>query len=290
MNDIILQETKIKDLDYIVREYLVHSGYQETFNSMELERNQNDTNEDIKNETNALERKISEHMQDTQNNKMDIDDDNELIGKYSKDEAPEVRKRTLSIMLERMNDDQSEPDVFLIMNFLKERKIIQNMLMEKDYDSALEYFIKYFGEYYTKKEVNYKKIIVCLSTLKYLDKLKANDFLAAFEILNSLDRSYWTKDISINLYDANDKIIDKTIEELSALICYQNISEGELNYYFSEKESVFLANQINSLILELPGLSNESVLEKLLKQQILLNYSYNIVKNSPEEIIKIKIA
>ena len=28
----------MKDLDYIVREYLVHSGYQESFNAIELER------------------------------------------------------------------------------------------------------------------------------------------------------------------------------------------------------------------------------------------------------------
>ena len=125
--------------------------------------------------------------------------------------------------------------------------------------------------------------------MKYFNILKSNDYMNAFEILNNLDRSYWNENLNVNLYDQNDKIIEVNIEKLSTLICYQNISETEFNFYLNSKQIDFLSTQINSLILEMIGLSNESILEKIMKQQKMLSYTYNIIKNSPGEKISVII-
>ena len=163
------------------------------------------------------------------------------------------------------------------------------MIIEKDYDSAIEFFKKHFEEYATKKETNYKKILICLITMKYFYILRSNDFMKAFELFNSLDKSYWSENLTISLYDAQDKTFETNIEKLSALICYNNINESEFNYYLTDKQIDFISNQINSFILEMIGLSNESILEKIMKHQKMINYTYKLIKNSPGENISVKI-
>jgi hypothetical protein len=111
-----------------------------------------------------------------------------------------------------LDESDKNPDIFVIMNFLKERKIIQNMLMEKDYDTALSYFQANFQTYLNKKELNFKKIILCLTTLKYLERLRKNDYLSAYQILNKLDSTYWSKDVLVLMYDSEDKICDYTLD------------------------------------------------------------------------------
>jgi len=37
INDIFNEEIKLSEMDYVIREYLVHSGYQETFMALEDE-------------------------------------------------------------------------------------------------------------------------------------------------------------------------------------------------------------------------------------------------------------
>ena len=98
------------------------------------------------------------------------------------------------------------------MNFLKERKIIQNMIKEKDYDMALSYFENNFISFKSFKEFNFKKIVICLVCLKYLQKLSHNDYIEAYQILNNLGAEYWTKEITISLYDNQDKINDYSLE------------------------------------------------------------------------------
>ena len=98
------------------------------------------------------------------------------------------------------------------MNFLKERKILQNMITQRDYDTALNYFNTNFQSYINKKEINFKKIILCITTLKYLDLLKNNEYISAYHLLNSLDNTYWNKDICISMYDNENKIVDYTLE------------------------------------------------------------------------------
>jgi len=70
---------------------------------------------------------------------------------------------------------------------------------------------------------------------------------------------------------------------LSALLCYENILSSELKYFFSEKQTMLISDQINSLILELSGLSNESILEKIIKQENLSGILYRTIKNCPNE-------
>lgn len=70
---------------------------------------------------------------------------------------------------------------------------------------------------------------------------------------------------------------------MSALLCYENILSSELKYFFSEKQTMLISDQINSLILELSGLSNESILEKIMKQENLSSIIYRTIKHCPNE-------
>lgn len=101
------------------------------------------------------------------------------------------------------------------MNFLKERKMMQNMLSNKDYDTALTFFESNFKSYFATKELSFKKVILCLTILKYLESLFFNDYNKAYEILNKLDNSYWEKNITLTLYDNNNKIIDFSLEVIN---------------------------------------------------------------------------
>ena len=175
------------------------------------------------------------------------------------------------------------------MNFLKERKILQNMIKEKDYETALKYFELNFQEYKQKKEISFRKIILCLTTLKYLECLKINDYIPAYQILNKLDKSYWNKDVTLSMYDKEDKIIDYTLDVISVLLCYQNVSTSELAYFFLDKQLSLILDQINSLILELAGVASESILERIVKQQTLSSYLYKTLKHCQGEKISIKI-
>ena len=175
------------------------------------------------------------------------------------------------------------------MNFLKERKILQNMIKEKDYDTALKYFEKNFHEHKQKKETSFRKIILCLTTLKYLECLKINDYLLAYEILNNLDKSFWNKDVTLAMYDKEEKITDYSLDLMSVLLCYQDVATSELAYFFLEKQHSLISDQINSLILDLAGVASESILERIVKQQSLSSYLYKTLKHSHGEKISIKI-
>jgi hypothetical protein len=89
------------------------------------------------------------------------------------------------------------------------------MIKEKDYKTALTYFNTNFIDYMNKNESLFKRIILCLRCLEYLDKLKQNDYNSAYQILNSFDQSYWSQNITISLYDNNDKVLDYNLEVMS---------------------------------------------------------------------------
>jgi hypothetical protein len=193
-----------------------------------------------------------------------------------------------------LDNSEKKGDIFIIMNYLEERKIIQNMIMEKNYDNALIYFEKTFKN--AKNEINFKKIILCLRCLQYLERLENNDYNTAYTIFNNFDQSYWEKEITILLYDKDEKIIDYNLEvfifiiqSLSILLCYDNISTSEFSFFFDQKQLSLISNQINSLILEMAGVSSESILEKILKQQALSGYLFRNIKNSFGEKIAVKI-
>jgi hypothetical protein len=304
-------DTPLQELDYIVREYLIHSGYQETFNAIEFSNSEcngcqretaNNNVGNVKCSSNTNNTTTSNNNVnndgDSGNNydelvatsdKMLIDTEDPKMRKYSSEEVPEVRKRTLSFVLDRMDESEKEKDKFKIITFLQERKIIQNMLIEKDYETAITFFTKEFKDYKTKNERNFMSILTCLTTMRYFTLLKQNDYQHAFELLNALDKAYWTETNVINLYDKHDKIIEVTVDKISTLLCYQKVEESEYAYFLVDKQLDFLANQINALILEMVGLSNESILEKIMKQQTMVSNIYSAIKNSPGETLSIII-
>ncbi len=93
---------------------------------------------------------------------------------------------------------------------MEERKIIQNIIRDRNYQKALNYFENTFSK--SKNETNYKKIILCLKCLQYLELLSKNDYNTAYYILYNLESDYWNKDITISLYDNEEKIIDYNLE------------------------------------------------------------------------------
>ncbi len=88
------------------------------------------------------------------------------------------------------------------------------MIKEKDYEMALNYFESNFIAYRLSKEVIFKKIIVCLICLNYLQKLSQNDYILAYKILKAIGEEYWNKEITLSIYDHKDKITDFTLEVL----------------------------------------------------------------------------
>lgn len=116
------ESVDIKDLDYIIREYLVHSGYQESFVALDKENNvvadpntDKDNlidNIDFQKELSSLSWKKDSEMNflTERQMSMNVEDnafDMDKLRKYSADEGilkePELRKRTLSLMIDRMN-------------------------------------------------------------------------------------------------------------------------------------------------------------------------------------------
>jgi hypothetical protein len=73
------------------------------------------------------------------------------------------------------------------------------------------------------------------------------------------------------------------------LLCYENILNTELKFFFEDKQIDIISNQINSLILQFAGVSNESILEKVFKQQKLADYTYRLMKNCIGDRISLKI-
>jgi len=141
------------------------------------------------------------------------------------------KQRSVSMMMERVEDNKEKlPDILLIMNFLEERNsnkiiyifinylhylVIQTMITDKRYKEALTYFEKTFSDYKSNnKETSYKKIITCIVCLIYLEQLKNQNYSEAFETLDRLDSSYWSKILIVSLYDQDQKIVDYSLEVL----------------------------------------------------------------------------
>lgn len=91
------------------------------------------------------------------------------------------------------------------------------MIVDQEYDAALTYFENNFRDYQTTNEETFKRIIMCLVTLKYFYCLRNNDYITAYNLLNKLDQSFWNDQISLCLYDESNKIKDYTLEVKSSL-------------------------------------------------------------------------
>jgi hypothetical protein len=120
----VSQNIEIKDMDYIVREYLLHSGYQESFNAMDIDDGVDSSNiADIEpiSHVNGFKKEFSNlswrrgessdvHLHEGGLSGIDIPEDYaDRVRKYSDNnhndgiKEPELRKRTLSIMMDRIS-------------------------------------------------------------------------------------------------------------------------------------------------------------------------------------------
>jgi len=88
------------------------------------------------------------------------------------------------------------------------------MIKEMKYKETLTYFEKTFSDYKNNnsKGDSYKKIITCILCLIYLDCLKNKNYSEAFETLDKLDSSYWSKHLIVSLYNQEQKIVDYSLE------------------------------------------------------------------------------
>lgn len=124
MDCISQEKVEKKDMDYLIREYLVHSGYQESFMALDKEYEYNPVDLDYDenydglswkkdlSEKNELYKKNSLNEFDRGASGMEVDDvpyDLDKLRKYSQDEGlmkePQIRKRTLSLIMERNNSN-----------------------------------------------------------------------------------------------------------------------------------------------------------------------------------------
>ena len=192
------------------------------------------------------------------------------------------------------NPNNNTPDIFIIMNFLEERKKIQNLITNKEYNSLYDYFVNKFKDFSMSMDISkekvYKKIIMCISCLKYFEFVRNSNYEKAYETFSVLDSTYWNSynAITVCLYDYDNKLKDYTLDNLSALLCYENpMYNNEVKHLLDINQHVILANQINSLILELAGLNSESVLEICMKQVSGCDYAMKYIKNSFGENLKL---
>lgn len=185
---------------------------------------------------------------------------------------------------------ENEEDVFKIISFLEERKVIHNIIVDHHFKTALDFFVSHFKGYSDSHDLLYKKILLALVVLVYLDNLAESKYYEAYEFLNNLDPSLWDNELKISLYNKSDKPEEFSLQDLSILLCYENIKENiEFLHLFKEKQIHFVSNQINSMILQIAGLSSESVLEKIIKQFMLTEHVYNIIHNCPGETFNINL-
>lgn len=134
----------VTDLDYVIREYMLHSGYQESFNVLDNlsghlgREKQEQENENLlkiirKESIDCLG--VGSNQMNENPNQMDLDEGeldniNAKLRKYSEEimelsgKPQNFQNRGLSMMVDRKLNDQEDnsPNIFLIMNFLEERK------------------------------------------------------------------------------------------------------------------------------------------------------------------------
>ncbi len=142
INEVFNEESQITDLDFIVKDYLVNSGFLETVNILEKENN------------------------DKKDEKMDIDDNNK------------ISDNVLNIVLKNNSDINKEK----LNLFLINREKIKNAFLQNDYENVFNIFTTNFSDFsnsssYKKIYI----IIIVIKYLTALnienDYLKAFDIL-----------------------------------------------------------------------------------------------------------------
>ena len=122
--------------------------------------------------------------------------------------------------------------------------------------------------------------------MKYLTLLKnENNYIACFEIIDSLDKEYWDK-YKILLYEDNNynKTSLVSLQTLATLISQPDISNSDYGFYLNDNQINLIKNQINSLLFELINLSPLSNLNEIYTQLEYMNELYYKVFNCNQEL------
>jgi hypothetical protein len=191
--------------------------------------------------------------------------------------------------------------------------VINKFIKNKQFEELNEYFKKNFNRFNQSHNLNYNKILLGISCLRFFDLIKQKNFDKAYEVFQSLSGDIWEKNfyqissntsnnnsmmiddnfqhneiLSIDLYDENSNIKAYSLFNISSLLCFDDLNDSEYSFMLNSKQKDLISEQINSCILELVGLNKESVLEILIKQNELARACAESIKNCGGEKIKIK--
>ena len=241
----------------------------------EIKNNENNNNN---NNNNNNDNNINEN-----NNKMDIDSIEEINTNSNNNENN--YNNDIKILLNQFKTDEEKlKNKEKIIKIENERKEIKKLILNKEYEKSIEFFQKNNEKFKTK--IEYKKIILCLIILKYLEYLKnSENYIKLYEYLNNLNKEIWDENLNIFIYNNNDEPYEINLNKISTLICYKDLKQTEYSFFINKNQTEILLNQINELIFQMNNLNAFSILEKIYKQQNLINNVNAAIFNDNEHII-----
>jgi hypothetical protein len=191
----------------------------------------------------------------------------------------------IKILLNQFKTDEEKlKNKEKIIKIENERKEIKKLILNKEYEKSIEFFQKNNEKFKTK--IEYKKIILCLIILKYLEYLKnSENYIKLYEYLNNLNKEIWDENLNIFIYNNNDEPYEINLNKISTLICYKDLKQTEYSFFINKNQTEILLNQINELIFQMNNLNAFSILEKIYKQQNLINNVNQAIFNDNEHII-----
>ena len=254
-------------------------------NNNNNENKNNENNININNEIKNNENSINNNNNiNENNNKMDIDSIEE-INTNSNNNTENNYNNDIKILLNQFKTEEEKiKNKEKIIKIENERKEIKKLILNKEYEKSIEFFQKNNEKFKTK--IEYKKIILCLIILKYLEYLKnSENYIKLYEYLNNLNKEIWDENLNIFIYNNNDEPYEINLNKISTLICYKDLKQTEYSFFINKNQTEILLNQINELIFQMNNLNAFSILEKIYKQQNLINNVNQAIFNDNEHII-----
>ncbi len=250
-------------------------------NENNINNNNNENNNKENNNININNNNINEN--NNNNNKMDIDSIEE-INTNSNNENNNYNNDIKILLNQFKTDEEKSKNKEKIIKIENERKEIKKLILNKEYEKSIEFFQKNNEKFKTK--IEYKKIILCLIILKYLEYLKnSENYIKLYEYLNNLNKEIWDENLNIFIYNNNDEPYEINLNKISTLICYKDLKQTEYSFFINKNQTEILLNQINELIFQMNNLNAFSILEKIYKQQNLINNVNAAIFNDNEHII-----
>ena len=254
-------------------------------NNNNNENKNNENNININNEIKNNENNNNNNNINENNNKMDIDSIEEINTNSNNNNNENNYNNDIKILLNQFKTDEEKiKNKEKIIKIENERKEIKKLILNKEYEKSIEFFQKNNEKFKTK--IEYKKIILCLIILKYLEYLKnSENYIKLYEYLNNLNKEIWDENLNIFIYNNNDEPYEINLNKISTLICYKDLKQTEYSFFINKNQTEILLNQINELIFQMNNLNAFSILEKIYKQQNLINNVNQAIFNDNEHII-----